>query len=75
LCLIATIESPLNARVNSVTGLGCNIDNRAYEKYRIKRVNRLCGNVHLQQGILIVYRHMCAAIVSQNKQPITHVDW
>jgi hypothetical protein len=47
LSLFAAIESTINGGALSVTGLGCNIDNRAYEKHRIKRINRLCGNVHL----------------------------
>jgi hypothetical protein len=75
LSLFAAIESTINGAVLSVTGLGRNIDNRAYEKHRIKRVDRLCGNVHLQQKIALVYSRMCAAIVGQNKQPIIHVDW
>ena len=47
--LFAAIESTINGGVLSVTGLGRNIDNSAYEKHRIKCVDRLCGNVHLQQ--------------------------
>ena len=47
LSLFAAIESTINGGSLSVTGLGRNIDNRAYEKHRIKRVDRLCGNVHL----------------------------
>ena len=75
LSLFAAIESTINGGVLSVTGLGRNIDNRAYEKHRIKRVDRLCGNVHLKQEIPLVYSRMCVAIVGQNKQPIIHVDW
>jgi hypothetical protein len=59
----------------SVTGLGRNIDNRAYEKHRIKRVDRLCGNVHLQQEVPLVYSQMCTVIMGQNKRAIIHVDW
>jgi len=63
LSLFAVIESTINGGVLSVTELGRNIDNRAYEKHRIKRVDRLCGNVHLQHEIPLVYSQMCAAIV------------
>jgi hypothetical protein len=49
LSLFAAIKSTINGGVLSVTGLGRNIDNRVYEKHRIKRVDRLCGNVYLQQ--------------------------
>jgi hypothetical protein len=75
LSLFAAIESTINGGVLSVTGLGRNVDSRAYEKHRIKRVDRLCGNVHLQQEIPLVYSQMCTAIVGQNKQPTIHVDW
>ena len=75
LSLFAAIESTLNGGTLSVTGLGRNIDNCAYEKHRIKRVDRLCSNVHLRQEILSVYHRMCAALIHTNKQPIIHVDW
>jgi hypothetical protein len=75
LSLFVVIKSTLNGGSLSVTGLGRNIDNPAYEKHRIKRVDRLCGNVHFQQEIPLIYCQMCAAIVGQNKQPIIYVDW
>ncbi|MFQ3221399.1 MAG: hypothetical protein ACI96W_003787 [Paraglaciecola sp.] len=73
--LFTAIESTINGGVLFAMGLGRKIDNLAYQKYRIKRVDRLCGNVHLQQEIPLVYNQMCAAIVGQNTQPIIHVDW
>ncbi|KKO47499.1 transposase, partial [Arsukibacterium sp. MJ3] len=75
LSLFAAIESTINGGVLSVTGLGRNIDNAAHEKHRIKRVDRLCSNVNLQQEIPLVYSKMCAVIVGQHRQPIIHVDW
>jgi hypothetical protein len=50
-------------RLSLFTAIESTIDNRTYEKHRIKRVDRLCGNVHLQQEIPLVYSHMCAAII------------
>lgn len=75
LSLFAAIESTLNGGTLSVTGLGRNLDNSALEKHRIKRVDRLCSNVYLQQEISSIYHRMCAALVSTNKKPIIHVDW
>lgn len=75
LSLFAAIESTVNGGVLSVTGLGRNIDNPALEKHRIKRVDRLCSNVNLQQEIPLVYRQMCAVVVGQNQRPVIHVDW
>jgi hypothetical protein len=37
LSLFAAVESTINGGALSVTGLGRNIDSRAYEKHRIKR--------------------------------------
>jgi hypothetical protein len=67
LSLSAVIESTIDGGALSITGLGRNIDNPVYDKHPIKRVDRLCGNVHLQQEIPLIYSQMCAAIVGQNK--------
>ncbi len=75
LSLFSAIESVINGGSLSVTGLGRNIDNSAHEKHRIKRANRLCSNVHLQQEIPLVYSALCASLIGQTKQPIIHVDW
>jgi hypothetical protein len=75
LSLFAAVESTINGGALSVTGLGRNIDSRAYEKHRIKRVDRLCSNIHLQQEIPLIYSQICASMVGQHTQPIIHVDW
>jgi len=75
LSLFAAIESTINGAPLSVIGLGRNINNRAFEKHRIKRVDRLCSNRYLQQEILPTYTQMCASLIGQTKQPIIHVDW
>jgi hypothetical protein len=67
--LFAAIESTINGGVFSVTGLGRNIDNRVYEKHRVKRIDRLCGSVRLQPEIPLVYSHMCTVIIGQNIRP------
>jgi hypothetical protein len=66
LSLSAVIESTIDGGALSITGLGRNIDNPVYDKHPIKRVDRLCGNVHLQQEIPLICSQMCAAIVGQN---------
>jgi len=72
--LLAAIESTLNGASLSVTGIGRNINNVAYEKHRIKRVDRLCSNTHLQREIPNIYACMSSQLVAQCKQPIIHVD-
>lgn len=73
--LFSAIESCINGASLSVTGLGRNISNVAYEKHRIKRVDRLCSNANLQREIPNIYANMCAQLVAQCKQPVIHVDW
>ncbi|NRA82797.1 MAG: IS4 family transposase [Gammaproteobacteria bacterium] len=73
--LFAAIESCINGASLSVTGIGRNISNVAFEKHRIKRVDRLCSNAHLQREVPNIYASMCAQLVAQCKQPIIHVDW
>jgi|TARA_R110000868_G_scaffold8038_1_gene41642 hypothetical protein len=45
----------MNGADLSVTGLGRNIDNKALEKHRIKRVDRLCNNSYLRREIESIY--------------------
>ena len=51
LSLFAAIESSMNGGPLSITGLGRNITNKAKEKHKIKRVDRLCSNSHLHREI------------------------
>ena len=75
LSLLATVESAVNGASLSVTGLGRNIDNKAKEKHRIKRVDRLCNNINLQSEINGVYKKMNSLLVSPHSTPIILVDW
>lgn len=75
LSLFAAIESAINGGSLSVTGLGRNIDNKAKEKHRIKRVDRLCNNVNLHGEINTIYQQMNALLVSPHSTPIILVDW
>lgn len=72
--LFSAIESTINGGTLSVTGLGRNMDNNAYEKHRIKRVDRLCSNLNLQHEIPFIYTRMCHLLVGALKQPIIHVN-
>ena len=44
-CFFTAIESMMNSGALSATGLGRNISSMALERHRIKRMDRLCGNV------------------------------
>lgn len=55
LSLFCAEQSVMNGADLSVTGLGRNIDNKALEKHRIKRVDRLCNNSYLRREIESIY--------------------
>lgn len=75
LSLFAAIESAINGGTLSVTGLGRNIDNKAKEKHRIKRVDRLCNNINLHSEINAIYQQMNTLLISPYSTPIILVDW
>ena len=73
--LFSAIESSMNGSSLSITGLGRNIDGKAMEKHKIKRVDRLCSNANLHRDIEFIYSRMAYLLVGTMKQPIIHIDW
>ncbi len=56
--LFSAIESSMNGGALSITGLGRDIESKAKEKHKIKRVDRLCSNPHLHRDIQFTYTRM-----------------
>jgi hypothetical protein len=75
LSLYCTVQSVMNGADLSVTGLGRNIDNKALEKHRIKRVDRLCNNSYLHREIESIYQRMITMLIAQGSRPVILVDW
>ena len=75
LSLSNAVEKVMNGGSLSVTSLGRNIDNKAREKHRIKRVDRLCNNIHLHSEIESVYQSMSTMLISPDSRPLILVDW
>ncbi len=73
--LYTATESSMNGGSISVTGLGRDIDSKAMEKHKIKRVDRLCTNTHLHRDIEFIYSHMAYLLVGNMEKPIIHIDW
>ncbi|MGI2227429.1 IS4 family transposase [Shewanella frigidimarina] len=73
--LFTAIESSMNGGSLSITRLGRNITNKAKEKHKIKRVDRLCNNTNVHREIELVYTRMACLLVGKMKQPIIHIDW
>ena len=62
----STIEGTICGGVLSVAELGRTIGNIAHKKHHIKHIDRLCGNVHLQRPILLIYSQMYPNVVGQH---------
>jgi len=73
--LVSAIESSMSGGSLSITGLGRDIDSKAMEKHKIKRVDRLCSNANLHRDIEFIYTRMAYLLVGKMKQPIIHIDW
>ncbi|MGI2111961.1 IS4-like element ISShfr1 family transposase, partial [Shewanella frigidimarina] len=73
--LFSAIESSMNGGALSITGLGRDIESKAKEKHKIKRVDRLCSNPYLHRDIEFIYTRMTCLLVGKMKQPIIHIDW
>lgn len=73
--LTASVDSAVRGSPLCVTGLGRHLRNRAHEKHRIKRVDRLCSNGCLQAEIPDIYRQLTVSLVGHLQQPVIHIDW
>ena len=73
--LFSSIESSMNGASLSITGLGREIESKAMEKHKIKRVDRLCSNTYLHRDIEFIYTRMTYLLVGTMQQPIIHIDW
>jgi IS4 transposase len=71
----AAIESAMSGGPLSVTGLGRNINNRAREKHRIKRIDRLCSNTRFQGEVKSIYHELALLTLGQLSRPVIHIDW
>ena len=74
-CFFVAIESAMSGGALCVTGLGHNINNKALEKHRIKRIDRLCGNVKFQHEIKSIYHRLSSLMVGRLQRPVIHIDW
>ncbi|MDT3320706.1 IS4 family transposase [Shewanella sp. SP1S2-4] len=79
--LFSAIESSMNGGALSITGLGREIESKAMEKHKIKRVDRLCSNTYLHRDIEFIYTRMTYLLVrtstihplNKKEKPRTHL--
>lgn len=72
--LLACIQSLLKGSSTTVTSMGRGISNKAFEKHRIKRADRLLSNDYLNAEAPFIYKAICKLFCT-NQQPVIAVDW
>ncbi|MBL6751836.1 MAG: IS4 family transposase [Nevskia sp.] len=73
--LVAMVASALSGGRLTLSSLGRGLPGDTSVRHRIKRVDRLLGNSHLQQERLLFYRLLCDLLIGAQPQPILIVDW
>ena len=71
----AAVLTALRGNPLTVTALGRGLDSTAKEKHRIKRIDRLLSNPHLDAARMKVYAYFAACLVSANSRPVILIDW
>lgn len=73
--LVAMVGSALSGGRLTLSALGRSLPGDSSVRHRIKRVDRLLGNSHLQQERLLFYRLLCDLLIGAQPQPILIIDW
>lgn len=73
--LMAAVGAVLGGAQVSITSLGRNLASRAYDKHKIKRMDRLAGNARLHQERLDIYAALARWLVHGLPQPLVLIDW
>ncbi len=59
----------------TLTGLGRRLSSSAKIKHKIKKVDRLLGNKHLQQERVEIYKQLSRKLIGKRTTPYIIVDW
>jgi len=73
--LLAAVEGLLCGGTLTLTHVGRSLRGPAYTKHKIKRVDRLLGNAHLQEECRAVYGALAQWLLSGVARPVIVVDW
>jgi hypothetical protein len=73
--LTEAVKSVLKGAPVSITCMGRALTGSAYIKHKIKRMDRLVGNVHLYQERRAIYGILIGWLLHGIKQPLILVDW
>lgn len=72
---VAIVEALAHCSHATVTSLGRGILGKAYDKHKIKRVDRLLSNHHLFNESLSIYTALTQLLVKNLPKPVIIIDW
>jgi len=73
--LMVAVEAGLSGASVSITALGRALSGPAYIKHKIKRMDRLAGNRHLQIERIGLYGAMTRWLLQSLPMPLILIDW
>lgn len=73
--LTSAVKALSNNGVLTVTGLGRASYGSIQEKNKIKKTDRLVGNVHIQKELIDIYKSLAHLLIGSKKHPVLIADW
>lgn len=73
--LFDIVETAMQTQYVTLTGLGRRLSSSIKIKHKIKKVDRLLGNKHLQQERIEIYKQLSRRLIGKRKTPNIIVDW
>ena len=73
--LFNIVETAMQTQYVTLTGLGRRLSSSIKIKHKIKKVDRLLGNKHLQQERIEIYKQLSKRLIGKRKTPNIIVDW
>lgn len=73
--LFDIVETAMQTQYVTLTGLGRRLSSSIKIKHKIKKVDRLLGNKHLQQERVGIYTQLSRRLIGKRKTPHIIVDW
>jgi len=73
--LMSAVQALTQGAKASVTSLGRGLAGKAYDKHKIKRMDRLLSNQYLYQETYSIYTVLTKKLLKNVPQPIIAIDW
>lgn len=73
--LVSAVNSLLLGKRLTLTGLGRSSPGSTQVKHKIKRIDRLVGNIHIHTEVMDCYKALARLLIGTKKHPLIIVDW